>query len=276
MHSDTRPRHPAGISLLLSGYGKMGSALLECWQHTGDHGITHFHVIEPQCIRTDAPVTRYENLQSLPTQLSPDVIVFAVKPQQLPELLPAYRKRFGITPLYISIAAGKNLAFYKKHLGAKARIVRAMPNTPALVGHGITALCGSALAATDKTLAEKLMGAVGQTLWLDDESQMDAVTALSGSGPAYVFLFLESLTEAGIAAGLPADRARALAMQTIYGSAMLARQSHENFATLRQNVSSPGGTTEAALKLLMQDNAFKTLVKNAVLAAARRAKELAE
>lgn len=259
-------------SLLLIGLGNMGRALLERWQASG---IAQFAVIDPNV--KNAGVACYADLAALPASFKADIIVFAVKPQQLAETLPAYRERFGITPLYISIAAGKSLSFFTGHLGAQARVVRTMPNTPAMVGEGMTALCAAAtIQPADKAMAETLMAAVGKTVWIDDESQMDAVTALSGSGPAYVFLFLDALVKAGVAAGLSQSAAHSLAMQTLYGSLALARESDKTLDELRRNVTSPGGTTEAALRVLMQGDALEKLVGDAVAAAAKRSRELAE
>jgi pyrroline-5-carboxylate reductase len=257
-------------SLLLVGCGKMGSALLKRWQSQSN--IKRIEVIEPNA----AQATWHKTLNALPTDYSPDVIVFAVKPQQLAEILPAYGKRFGNKPLYISIAAGKTMDFFQKHVGKDIRIVRAMPNSPALVGKGMSVLCAApALSAADKKSATQLMQAVGQVEWAE-EKLMDAVTAISGSGPAYVFLFLDALTKAGVNTNLREPLAKKLALETVAGSCALAGESKESFEQLRKNVTSRGGTTEAALKILMKDNALEKLLKEAVLAAAKRSKELAE
>jgi len=258
------------LNLLLVGCGKMGGALLSRWQHKF-HDM-HFDVIEPQYQKPGW----HKNLESLPKDYTPSVIVFAVKPQQLPELLPTYGKRFGNTPLYISIAAGKTTAFFRQHLGNHIRIVRAMPNLPATVGKGITVLyAANTLPQSARDTARKLMEAVGVVEWIENESLMDAVTAISGSGPAYVFLFLEALTKAGFAAGLPEKTAKMLAIEMLAGSCALVAEAHDSFEQLRKNVTSPGGTTEAALKILMKDNVLEKLLKDAVLAAAKKSKELA-
>ncbi len=254
---------------LLIGHGKMGGALLSRWRQSlgGD-----FAVIDPQ----DHAPGIHPDLASLPETVHPDVIVFAVKPQELASILPAYKARFGSSPLYLSIAAGKSLAFFAQNLGNTAQIVRAMPNTPALVGKGITVLCASdTVSAANRDKAESLMREAGAVQWLDNESHMDAVTALSGSGPAYTFLFLDGLTKAGVSAGLSPEMSRALALQTVAGSCALAEHSADSFAQLRRNVTSPGGTTEAALAVLMKDDRLEALVDEAVQAAAKRSRELA-
>lgn len=263
--------------LLLVGHGKMGSALLARWHKHPPAGISHFDVIEPDHVHANTHNTHWFTQESaLPDDYAAGVVVFAIKPQMLASVLPAYHHRFREhSPLYVSIAAGKNLSFFQHYLGAAAHVVRAMPNTPALIGQGITVLC-----ATDSTpsaarhVATALMKSVGDVEWVDNESTMDAVTALSGSGPAYVFLFLESLTEAGVELGLPKEMARELAIKTVMGSAALAAHDKEEFSILRQQVTSPGGTTEAALAVLMKDCSFNNLLKNAVKKAAQRSVEL--
>jgi len=262
-------------SLLLVGCGKMGGALLDGWKRV--YFGTHFHIIEPHHAgANDAYVTWHKNLDSLPENFVPDVIVFAVKPQQLEATLPDYHTRFAKAhPLYISIAAGKTLEFYRGHLGEHVHIVRAMPNTPALIGKGMTVLCAnSTLSASARKIATDLMETVGKVEWLDSESLMDAVTAISGCGPAYVFLFLQSLVEAGVAAGLPEALAKSLAAKTVHGSLHLAENSAKSYEELRVEVASPGGATEAALQVLMEEDALKTLLERAVLAARNRSEEL--
>lgn len=254
----------------------MGSALLARWQPL--FANTHFHVIDPKHHSgNETNLTWYLSFDGLPEDITPDVIVLAVKPQELGALLPAYRARFAHhSPLYISIAAGKNLAYYALHLGEHAHVVRAMPNTPALVGQGVTVLTArSTLAASAKKVATDMMSAVGHVEWLEDESLMDAVTAISGCGPAYVFLFLESLIKAGIACGLPESLATSLAYHTVYGSLALTQHSGKDLETLRKEVASPGGATEAALGILLQAGGLGTLLNEAVFAATARSKTLA-
>ena len=264
-------------SLVLVGCGKMGSALLARWQQTAPAGISSFYIIEPHnTLHIASGGVQCTSLDALPSSVKPDVVVFAVKPQSLAGILPAYQKRFGTSPLYLSIAAGKPIAFFTEHLGEHAHVVRAMPNTPAMIGGGMTALCAKdTLAESFRHIATALMEAVGKVEWVSEEA-MHAVTALSGSGPAYVFLFLDALTQAGIAAGLSEATAKALALQTVSGSCALAADSHESLEQLRKNVTSPNGTTEAALNVLMKGDALKQLVAQAVEAAAKRSVELSQ
>lgn len=268
-------------SLLLIGCGNMGSALLRGWQRGGiADTLSALCVIDPRDMLPEgaaarSPVSLHVRLDNLPAGFRPDVVVLAVKPQQLDDVLPACAARFAAAPLYVSIVAGKDIAALASRLGAQARIVRVMPNTPALIGEGMSVLCaGANVPPPERAQAEQLFAAVGATLWLE-ESLMHAATAISGSGPAYVFLFLECLMRAGIRLGLPEEIARTLALRTVAGSALLARESGEDFTTLRARVASPGGTTEAALKILQQDQALAALLEQAAQAAAKRSRELA-
>ena len=266
----------ANPSLLLVGCGKMGSALLTRWQQERPAGISEFHVIEPTSAHVASGGKQYTSLEHLPAEVKPSVIVFAVKPQSLAGILVEYKSRFGVTPLYLSIAAGKDLAFFARHLGAGAQVIRAMPNTPAMIGHGMTALAGSdTLPESRRHVATQLMEAVGEVVWVEEE-QMHGVTALSGSGPAYVFLFLDALTQAGIESGLDEEDAKFLAMQTVWGSCALAASGNDSFEQLRKNVTSPNGTTQAALDVLMKNDAFIRLVGEAMKAAAKRSVELSQ
>ena len=259
-------------SLLLIGYGNMGSAMLSSWQKNPPYGIADFYIIEPN---HSAGGMFFQTLAEFPGNIKPDIIIFAVKPQQLAAILPVYQKRFGGEPLYISIAAGKTLGFFAGYLGAGAKIIRAMPNTPALVGKAITALCANKnISASHKATATALVQSFGKAVWVE-EKLMDAVTAVSGSGPAYVFLFLESLTKAAINVGLETETAKTLALETLHGSVHLATKSNDSFGQLRENVTSKGGTTEAALNILMNNNALENLLEEAVQAAITRAKSLA-
>lgn len=242
------------------------------WQKNNAHGISDFYVIDT---KHSAGGTFFSSLGSLPGDVKPDVIVFAVKPQQLADILPLYKERFGTAPLYISIAAGKTLEFFIGHLGEGAKIIRAMPNTPALVGKAVTALCATPnISELQKNQATALMESFGKAIWVAEEN-MDAVTALSGSGPAYVFLFLEALTQAGINAGIDAETAKLLALEMTHGSIHLASKGSDDFAELRRKVTSKGGTTEAALQILMAENALGGLIDSAIQAAIKRAKSLA-
>ncbi len=250
-------------SLLLIGYGKMGSALCAAWIKAG--------MKESAIVIVDADAGK-KSLEAV--DFIPECIVLAVKPQSMDALLPTLKNKFGETPLYISIAAGKTIAYFEQTLG-DATIIRVMPNTPALIGKGISAIIGNKKARDSEIqTASTLFKAAGEVVMLKDEKQMDAVTAISGSGPAYVFLFLESLIEAGIAQGLDEATAKKLAIETLIGSAELAKSSSESLTTLRANVTSKGGTTEAALNVLMKDSRLKSLFNDAVAAAVKRAKEL--
>lgn len=263
--------------LVLVGCGKMGSALLEGWL-AGDLPPRAFTVIEP------TPTARLETLAGEGLRLNaalphaPAVAVLAVKPQMMGDALPGLAALGGSDTLVLSIAAGTSLAAFEAALGTDTPIVRAMPNTPASVGRGITALVGNARAtAADMALAEALMQAVGQTVRLRSEAEMDAVTAVSGSGPAYVFLLIEAMAAAGEAEGLTPDLAMALARATVGGAGHLAESSELGPAQLRVNVTSPGGTTEAALEVLQDDTTgLPALIRQAVTAAAARSRALGQ
>jgi pyrroline-5-carboxylate reductase len=262
--------------LVLLGCGKMGSALLEGWLAAGlePPAVT---VLEPN------PGDRLHALAraglTLNGALPPDpaVAVLAVKPQAMGAALPALAALGNGATLFVSIAAGTPIAAFEAALGDRTPIVRAMPNTPAAIGRGITALVGNAHAdAAALALAETLMAAVGRTVRLDDEAQIDAVTAVSGSGPAYVFLLIEALAAAGEAEGLPPGLALALARATVAGAGALAEASDKPPSQLRTDVTSPGGTTAAALAVLMADGAgLPALMRRGVAAAAKRSRELA-
>jgi pyrroline-5-carboxylate reductase len=262
--------------LVLLGCGKMGTALLEGWL-AGGLPPASITVIEPK------PSPRLEALAGeglrLNADLPPDpaVAVLAVKPQMMGDALPRLAALGDGGSLFLSIAAGTPIASLEAVLGSRTPVVRAMPNTPAAVGRGITALVGNAHAdARQLAVAEALMGAVGQTVRLEDERAMDAVTAVSGSGPAYVFLLIESLAAAGEAEGLPEDLALALARATVVGAGALAESSPSPPAQLRIDVTSPGGTTAAALAVLMREtDGLPALMRRAVAAAAERSRELA-
>lgn len=209
---------------------------------------------------------------------SPAILLVAVKPQMMRAALPDVARYGGGKTLFLSVAAGTPLALFEDMLGAQTPIIRAMPNTPAAIARGITAIVGNAQAGEDAlVLAEELLSAVGQTVRLEDEDQMDAVTAVSGSGPAYVFHLIETLAAAGEAEGLPADLAMKLAKATVGGAGQLAEDAVEDPAQLRVNVTSPGGTTAAALEVLMDPaTGFPDLLTRAVKAAADRGRELAK
>lgn len=258
--------------LVLLGCGKMGSALLEGWLNQGLPAGS-VHVLEPR--PSDWLQATGVHLNG-PLPAAPAVALLAVKPQMMGEALPALQALGGGGTLFVSIAAGTSLASLEAALGAGTPVVRVMPNTPAAVGRGISALIGNPFVSPGELAqADSLMAAVGQTVMLENEGQMDAVTAVSGSGPAYVFHLIEALAAAGEAEGLPAEMAMQLARATVCGAGELARQSPESAAQLRINVTSPGGTTAAALGVLMAEDAgFPPLLRRAVKAAADRSREL--
>jgi pyrroline-5-carboxylate reductase len=258
--------------LVLLGCGKMGSAMLAGWLKAGVPQ-TAVHVIEPA--PSDWLRASGVNINAtLP--LDPAIALIAVKPQMMGAALPGMQALGNGATLFVSVAAGTPITHFEAVLGDRTPIIRAMPNTPAAVGRGITALVGNARASEDHmTLAEALMQAVGQTVRLDHESQMDAVTAVSGSGPAYVFHLIEALAAAGEAEGLAPELAMALAKATVGGAGVLAENAQDDPAQLRRNVTSPGGTTQAALEVLMDgETGFAPLLRRAVKAAADRSREL--
>ncbi len=267
-------------TLILVGGGKMGGAMLAGWldRGMGREGIT---VVEPNgetaaALRESHGVAVLATSAALAADIRPDVVVFAVKPQNLDEAAPAYRRFAGQATVFLSIAAGKTIAGIQGALGADAPIVRCMPNTPAQVGRGITVACANRLVGDDqRRLCQDLLEAVGEAAWVEDESLLDAVTAVSGSGPAYVFLLAECMARAGVEAGLPEELSGRLAGATVAGAGELLRQSSEAPAVLRQNVTSPGGTTAAALEVLMAEDGVQPLMTRAIAAATRRSRELA-
>lgn len=256
--------------LVLLGCGKMGSALLAGWLRGGLTPAA-VHVIEPH--PSDwLKGTGVALNGALPAH--PAVVLIAVKPQMMGAALPQLQG-LGADTLVVSIAAGTKVAAFEAVFGA-VPIVRAMPNTPAAIGRGITAICRNGLVDDAHfALAEGLLRAVGAVVRLDSEAQIDAVTAVSGSGPAYVFHLIETLAAAGEAEGLPADLSMQLAKATVAGAGELAMQAAEDPAQLRVNVTSPGGTTAAALAVLMDpETGFPPLLNRAVRAAAERGREL--
>lgn len=273
---EDNPRGP----ILLVGGGKMGGALLAGWLKYGI-SASDIVVIEPDQTAGAGLRDSYKVavLGALPNtfERTPNMVLFAVKPQILSAVVPSYKRHVGPDTAFLSIAAGKTIGFFERLLGPDAAIIRAMPNTPAAVGRGVTVLYANGAASEEQMgFSETLMSAVGAVRWAADEAQFDAVTALSGSGPAYVFLLIESLAAAGVAAGLPADLAMDLARATVTGAGELAHQSSEPAETLRRNVTSPGGTTAAALEVLMGQDGLTSLMTRALAAAARRSKELAD
>ncbi len=260
--------------LVLLGCGKMGGALLQGWFGQG-MDMKAVWVVDPALSdEMSAPVGVNLNAD-LPA--SPAIVVVAVKPQVMDSALETVR-RFGghQDTLFLSVAAGVTLEWFEAALGSSTPVIRAMPNTPAAIGRGITALvCNDRVTDAGMDMGEELLSAVGQTVRLDREEDMDAVTAVSGSGPAYVFHLIEALAAAGQAEGLSPELALALARSTVVGAGALAEASPEGPGQLRANVTSPGGTTEAALNVLMDDSTgFPALISQAVSAAASRSREL--
>jgi pyrroline-5-carboxylate reductase len=262
--------------LVLIGAGKMGGALLEGWLRLG-LDPRKLAVVEPQ------PLPHIAALASRGVKLNPNaetlrganVVVIAVKPQTALEALAALAPHLSSSVLVISIMAGRTLAFLSSALPRAQAMVRAMPNTPAAIGRGITVAVAWRADVAQRDLAHRLLGATGAVEWVEDEALMDAVTAVSGSGPAYVFLLAEALAQAGTAAGLPPGLAEKLARGTVAGSGELLHRSREDAATLRGNVTSPGGTTAAALAVLMRPNGLMRLMIEAIAAATARSRELA-
>ncbi|GIX11277.1 pyrroline-5-carboxylate reductase [Elioraea sp.] len=255
-------------TILLVGCGKMGGAMRAGWLEAG----RRVAVVEPG---PHAPAGAVGSPEALPDDLHPAAVVLAVKPQEAATVLPAYA-RFAGRAVFLSIMAGRTIAGMRALLGAEAAVVRAMPNTPAAVRQGITVACaGPGVTAAQRDLCTGLLEAIGEVAWVEDEALMDAVTAVSGSGPAYVFLLAEAMEAAGIAQGLPPELARRLARRTVAGSGALLAASAEDAADLRRNVTSPGGTTAAALAVLMAEHGIPALLRRAVAEAARRSRELA-
>jgi pyrroline-5-carboxylate reductase len=273
------PTHPERLpsSLILVGAGKMGGSMLEGWLKVGmePSGVT---VIDPRPSEEMTRLCTEKGIALNPANPSaPDVLVLAVKPQMLEDAASALNGYLGPQTLIISILAGKTVGDLKSRLPAASAVVRAMPNLPASIGRGATGAAANAEVTEEQRLmADALLASNGIVEWLPSESLIDAVTAVSGSGPAYVFHLVECLAEAGAAAGLPPELAQRLARATVTGAGELLFQSDLPPATLRQNVTSPGGTTAAALEVLMRDpDGLKALMREAVAAAKRRAEELA-
>jgi pyrroline-5-carboxylate reductase len=273
---ELRPLASLSHTILLAGAGKMGGALLQGWLALG-LSPEKVAVIEP------LPSPELAALSKQGLRLNPphDVVgavaavVVAVKPQIAPEALPELAPFVGAGTVVVSIMAGRTLGFLADSL-PRAGLVRAMPNTPAAIGRGITvAVANSLVEPEQRALVDVLLSAVGAVEWITDEALMDAVTALSGSGPAYVFLLAESMTRGGTAAGLPPALADRLARVTVAGAGELLHRSPLDPATLRQNVTSPGGTTAAALEVLMAEGGLERLMAAAIAAATKRSRDLA-
>jgi pyrroline-5-carboxylate reductase len=263
-------------TIVLAGAGKMGGAMLSGWLARG-LDAKRVAVIEPQPSgEISALATKGVRLNPSPKQLgSIATLVIALKPQTFRETGSALKSFSGLSTLVVSIMAGTTIASIEAACGGS--VVRAMPNTPAAIGRGITvAVAAKNVSTAQRAVADALLRATGSVEWVDDESLMDAVTAVSGSGPAYIFLLAEELARAGVEAGLPQELATKLARETVAGSGELLHRSDEPSARLRQNVTSPGGTTAAALEVLMGPDGMQSLLTRAVAAATRRSRELAK
>ena len=263
--------------ILLVGSGNMGFAMLEGWLKA--RGDLEFHVVEPEePLRrrsAEAGATVWASADALPAGFDPVLIFLAVKPQVMDKVAPAYAGFAGGAATFVSVAAGVTIESLADYLPGATPIIRTMPNTPAAIGRGMmVSFANSHVADKARALTEGLLQSSGVTAWIEDEDLMDAVTAISGSGPAYVFHFIECLTAAGIKLGLPDDLALMMAKQTVMGSGQLASESPTPPAILRQQVTSPGGTTAAALEVFMANRALETLVEQAATAARDRGAEL--
>jgi pyrroline-5-carboxylate reductase len=263
-------------ALLLVGGGRMGGAMLSGWR---ERGLSTGVVVDPSPEAgrlAGQGVTVVGSVAEIPVGFVPQAVILAVKPQSAAEALPAYA-RFGGHAVFISIMAGKTLRAMGAMLGGESAMVRAMPNTPASVRQGITvAVAGAHVSAAQKVLADDLLAATGEIAWVEDEALLDPVTAISGGGPAYVFLLTELLEKAGLDQGLPPALARQLARRTVIGSAALLAASEEDAAALRIAVTSPKGTTERALAVLRAEDAWPKSFAEAIQAATDRSRALSD
>ena len=265
------------MKILFLGGGNMANALIGGMVKQG-FTAADIHVIDPgaearERLTTAYAVNCHATAESAPA--SPDVLLLAVKPQQMKEAVAPLCGKLG-SALVVSIAAGLDMAALSRWLGGHRKIVRCMPNTPALVGAGITGLCALPdVNDAEKAVADRVLRAVGSTVWIDDEGRMDAVTAISGSGPAYVFLFIEALQQAASDLGFSSEQGRQLAIETVQGAALLAAQSTEPASVLRERVTSKGGTTEAALRVMLERGVKDGIVAGCQAAEAR-GRELGE
>ncbi|MFC6488319.1 pyrroline-5-carboxylate reductase [Nitratireductor sp. GCM10026969] len=264
-----------GRKVVLVGCGNMGYAMLKGWLAAGELAAGDVTVVEPnEELRNRAAAHAVTALADANALNAADLVVFAVKPQVIRDVVPAYR-RFAPDAAFVSVAAGIGVAVFEEVLGREAAVIRCMPNTPAAIGKGMMVVFSNPNVSSGmKAFVDRLLATSGAVATIEDEALMDAVTAVSGSGPAYVFHFIECLTAAGEKAGLPKETAAKLAMQTVYGAACLARDSGEDPGTLREQVTSPNGTTAAALAVLMDDERLSELVSEAVEAAKQRSIEL--
>ncbi|MDI7860895.1 pyrroline-5-carboxylate reductase [Rhizobiaceae bacterium n13] len=264
-------------SIVLIGAGNMGGAMLSGWLRSGVAGSSVV-VVDPRPSETMLDLIAKAgatHVTSAPEGMKAGVLFLAVKPQLMDVVLPPLKGLSGPETVVVSVAAGKTLAYLESHLGSGA-MVRAMPNTPAMIGRGVTGAFANARVSGDqRERVHALLKVSGPVEWVATEADIDAVTAVSGSGPAYVFYLVECMAEAGRKAGLPADLAMRLARETVSGAGELLHQSPEDASRLRENVTSPGGTTAAALSVLMADDGMQPLFDRAIAAARERAEQLA-
>ncbi len=260
-------------SILLVGFGKMGGAMAAGWR---ERGLESSVAVDPSLPPGPGQeISVMAGAADVPAGFSPQAVVLAVKPQTAPDVVPLYR-RYGSSAVFLSIMAGRTTRFLHEHLGANAAIVRAMPNTPAAIREGFTvAFAAPGVSAAQRDLCDALLSAVGEVAWVEDEALLDPVTAVSGGGPAYVFLLAELLEQAAVEQGIPQELARAMARRTVAGSGALLAASAEDAAALRQAVTSPGGTTQRALAVLMEADAWPDAMSRAIAAATARSRELA-
>lgn len=263
--------------LLLIGCGKMGGAMLAGWLERGLPPETV--VVEPHAPAMAAFTGRVRHVSSIaeiPPGFAPAAVILATKPQEAPHALPALAQMARPEAVFLSIMAGRTVMGMTSMLGGRANVVRAMPNTPAALRLGFTvAFAGPGVTAAQISLCDALLGAIGEAAWVEDEALIDPVTAVSGGGPAYVFLLAEVMEQAAISQGVPADLARRMARATVAGSGALLGASEEDAAALRRAVTSPKGTTERALAVLMRPEAWPALMEEAIDAATARSRELA-
>ena len=262
--------------LVLVGAGNMGSAMLAGWLKSGVPGSSIL-VLDPQpseAVKAKLAADGVGHATQAPDDMTAGILFLAVKPQVMDLVLPGLKKLVGPQTVVVSVAAGKTLGFLSIHLG-EAAMVRAMPNTPAMIGRGVTgAYANGQVSKAQRDQVHGLLKVSGPVEWVDSEADIDAVTAVSGSGPAYVFYLVECMAEAGRKLGLPADLSMRLARETVAGAGELLHQSSDEASKLRQNVTSPGGTTAAALAVLMAEGGMQPLFDEALAAARKRAQEL--
>jgi pyrroline-5-carboxylate reductase len=263
-------------NIILVGCGKMGGALFGGLLPNLE-SKSQAIIVSPTGEGEEFGVTLLDSAKEIPADFKADIILLAVKPQIIASVLTEYEKYYNSDTLFISVAAGKTIKFFEDKLGSNTPIVRAMPNLPSFVKLGATTLYANhRVSGEQKDITTQLFQAVGKAIWLEDESLIDAATGVAGSGPAYVFHFLECLIEAGEKEGLPKDTATELAIATVLGSASMAEKSEKSVVELKEQVISPNGTTQAGIDALSNNDSLKILLSQTVSAATKRSKELAE